>query len=52
MWQIDQDKKIQYRRIDRYASSMTIPIQATPSKGEKSLETLTFHNPLSPTQSG
>jgi ubiquinone/menaquinone biosynthesis C-methylase UbiE len=47
MWQVDQDKKIQYRRIDRYASSMTIPILAHPSKGTQSAETLTFHRPIS-----
>lgn len=46
-WQIDENKKIQYRRLDRYFSSMNIPIQAHPSKGEKSPETISFHHPLS-----
>lgn len=46
-WGIDQQKKIQYRRLDCYASTMRIPIQAHPSKGERSPETLSFHYPLS-----
>jgi ubiquinone/menaquinone biosynthesis C-methylase UbiE len=46
-WQIDESKKIQYRRVDRYASDLKIPIQAHPSKGEKSPQTWTFHHPLS-----
>ena len=46
-WQIDETKKIQYRRIDRYFSSMQIPIQAHPSQKEKSAQTLTYHHPLS-----
>lgn len=45
-WGIDQDKKIQYRRIDRYSSPMSIPIQANPGKGEKSEATWSFHYPL------
>lgn len=46
-WAIDEAKKLQYRRIDRYGSSMQIPIQAHPSQGEKSAETWSFHHPLS-----
>lgn len=46
-WQVDKPKKIQYRRIDRYMSSLEIPIQAHPSKGEASPSTVTFHHPLS-----
>lgn len=46
-WQVDQDKKIQYRRLDRYLSSMEIPIQAHPSKGGDSPSTLSFHHPIS-----
>ena len=45
-WGIDQAKKIQYRRIDRYYSTMKIPITAHPGK-EKSESTLSFHHPLS-----
>lgn len=46
-WKIDEDQKTQYRRIDRYSSSMSIPIQAHPSKGESSTTTWSFHHPLS-----
>lgn len=46
-WQVDQEKKIQYRRVDRYASPMQIPIQAHPSKGENSATTHSFHFSLS-----
>lgn len=46
-WQIDEQKKIQYRRLDRYFSPMEIPIQAHPSKGEQSASTLSFHYPIS-----
>lgn len=46
-WEVDEAKKIQYRRIDRYYSEMKIPIQAHPSKGEASPTTWSFHHPLS-----
>lgn len=46
-WQVDDAKKIQYRRIDKYFSPMQIPIHAHPSKGEQSAATLSFHYPLS-----
>lgn len=46
-WEIDEGKKLQYRRIDRYMSELKIPIQMQPSKGEKSAQTLSFHRPLS-----
>lgn len=45
-WKVDEVQKIQYRRIDRYSSSMKIPIQAHPSKGEDSSTTWSFHYPL------
>lgn len=46
-WAVDDHKKIQYRRIDRYLSPLEIPIQAHPSKGEKSPALLSYHYPLS-----
>ena len=46
-WQVDQTKKIQYRRVDRYLSPLSIPILAHPGKGGKSEHTLSFHHPLS-----
>jgi len=45
-WKVDEQQKIQYRRIDRYSSAMEIPIQANPSKGEQSAATWSFHRPL------
>lgn len=46
-WQVDESKKLQYRRLDRYFTPIKIPIQAHPSKGEKSAETWSFHYSLS-----
>jgi ubiquinone/menaquinone biosynthesis C-methylase UbiE len=46
-WMVDELRKIQYRRIDTYMSSLKIPIQAHPSKGGKSAMTLSFHRSLS-----
>lgn len=46
-WQIDEPKKLQYRRVDRYMQPMSIPIQAHPSKGESSAGTISFHHPIS-----
>jgi ubiquinone/menaquinone biosynthesis C-methylase UbiE len=46
-WGIDEAKKTQYRRIERYQTPMQIPIQAHPSKGESSPETWSFHHSLS-----
>lgn len=46
-WQIDEPKKLQYRRMDRYYTPMQIPIQAHPSQGEASASTISFHYPIS-----
>lgn len=46
-WEIDTQKKLQYRRINGYMSPQKIPIQTTPSKGEKSEMTFSYHHPLS-----
>ena len=46
-WQVDESKKIQYRRIDRYYTDMKIPIHAHPSQGGESQTSLSFHHPLS-----
>ncbi|MBA2728290.1 MAG: class I SAM-dependent methyltransferase [Parachlamydiaceae bacterium] len=46
-WGIEEEKKLQYRRIDRYQTEMKIPIQANPSKGGSSEATWSFHHPLS-----
>lgn len=46
-WQVDENKKLQYRRIDSYMSSLEIPLQAHPSKGDKSAKLIAYHHPLS-----
>lgn len=46
-WGIDEQKKLQYRRIDQYFSPMKIPIQTHPSQKEHSETTWSFHQPLS-----
>ncbi len=48
-WQIDDSKKLQYRRVDTYLSELKIPITTNPGKGQKggSSETWSFHHPLS-----
>lgn len=46
-WGVDAQKKLQYRRVDRYMSSLKIPIQTQPSKSDQSEQTWSFHNPLS-----
>lgn len=51
-WKVDEVQKIQYRRIDRYSSPLSIPIQAHPSKGEESAETWSFHFPLASFSAG
>lgn len=44
-WEIDRQQKIQYRRINRYSSPLTIPIQIHP--GKKAQDNLwAFHFPL------
>lgn len=45
-WGNDEQKKLQYRRIDRYSSPLKIPIQAHPGKGKQSATTYTFHHSL------
>lgn len=46
-WEIDESKKIQYRRVDRYMSPLEIPIKTHPGKEKSASETLSFHRPLS-----
>lgn len=45
-WGVDEPKKIQYRRIDRYLSPLTIPIKTHPGKPDET-ETISFHRPIS-----
>lgn len=46
-WGIDEAKKIQYRRLDRYMSPMKIPIQTHPGNPKMSTNTFSYHWPLS-----
>jgi ubiquinone/menaquinone biosynthesis C-methylase UbiE len=46
-WIIDESKKIQARRIDRYLTPLKIPIQMHPAKGNLSETTWSFHHSLS-----
>lgn len=45
-WGEDSGKKLRYRRVDRYLSPLSIPIQTHPSQGAKSPTTLSFHKSL------
>lgn len=45
-WGIDEQNKLQYRRINRYMNPLKIPITMHPGK-ETSAVTWTFHEPLS-----
>lgn len=45
-WGIDAERKIQYRRVDKYMSPMNIPIRMNPSDPQ-SEETVSYHYPLS-----
>lgn len=45
-WGIDEGRKIQYRRVDKYMSPMNIPINMNP--GDRNSEiTMSYHYPLS-----
>ncbi len=46
-WGIDESKKLQYRRIDRYMEPLKVPIQTHPGQSDKSPQTWSFHHPLS-----
>lgn len=46
-WQIDEAKKMEYRRIDKYLTPTQIPINMAPSRGTKASMTWSFHYPLS-----
>jgi len=45
-WGFDENRKLQYRRIDSYMSEMKIPIKMHPG-ANPNLVTWTFHRPLS-----
>jgi ubiquinone/menaquinone biosynthesis C-methylase UbiE len=45
-WEIDEQRKLMYRRADRYLSPMKVPITAHPGKAQSEV-TWAFHRPLS-----
>lgn len=45
-WGFDEEKKLQYRRIDMYMTESEIPIQAHPGSAP-SVRTFSYHRPLS-----
>lgn len=45
-WGWDEERKIQYRRVDRYLGEYDMPIVAHPGK-QPSVTTLSYHRPLS-----
>ena len=46
-WGVDQEKKLQYRRLDCYMTPLKVPIQTHPSLKTESETTWSFHYPLS-----
>ncbi len=44
-WEYDEGKKIQYRRVDLYATETEIPIVTPPKRGARG-HTTTYHRPL------
>ncbi len=46
-WQVDEQKKCRFRRLESYLSPMKIPVQMHPSQGKDSPVTWSFHHPLS-----
>lgn len=46
-WDIDEQMKLQYRRINSYMSAQEIPIQTHPGKGKESETTYSYHHPIS-----
>ncbi len=45
-WEIDEGKKTQYRRVDRYMSPLEIPIHMNPSDRNSQM-TMSYHFPVS-----
>ena len=45
-WGIDENMKLQYRRVNGYMTPQEIPIQTHPSKKKGSETTISYHHPL------
>jgi hypothetical protein len=46
MWEYDEKKRLQYRRIERYLSPMDIPILMRPGS-DRNVKTVSHHHPIS-----
>lgn len=46
-WQIDEQKQCRFRRLERYLSPLSVPINMQPSLGEEAPVTWSFHYPIS-----
>lgn len=46
-WGVDEQAKLQYRRMNGYMTPMKIPLQIHPGKGDEAGVTITYHHPLS-----
>lgn len=46
-WGVDEENKLQYRKVNRYMSSLEIPMTMHPGKGKQSPITWSYHYPLS-----
>ncbi|MCB1068260.1 MAG: methyltransferase domain-containing protein [Simkania sp.] len=46
-WEIDPEKKLQSRKVDRYMSPMEIPITMHPGEKKEEVRTYSYHFPLS-----
>ena len=46
-WEVDEQNKMQYRRVNRYLSPQEIPISSSPGKGEASEVVWSYHLPIS-----
>lgn len=46
-WEIDEQREIQFRRVDKYLTPHAIPIDMTPGRNSDKKITTSFHFPLS-----
>ncbi len=45
-WEFDEEKNIQYRRVDGYLSGAKVFVDMHPGKGSKKVETISYHRSL------
>jgi ubiquinone/menaquinone biosynthesis C-methylase UbiE len=46
-WEVDKEKNIQYRKVDKYMSHLEIPIDSSPFDHKNNQRTWSYHYPLS-----